>query len=125
MFIGATLTVILATLINGVQATQVKSLRGSLKPTVNYSDPVFTTKPVATPLVYSTSPPKPTATLDPIIKVALRGTPMTTKQILKVVKEVHQVPEVTKHDLNSRLYTMLGKQLVKREVTSKAPVWSI
>jgi hypothetical protein len=63
-----------------------------------------------------------TADIDLDVLGALAQRPMTTRQILSIIKSIH--PGIRKTNINSRLYTLLTKKKVKKTI-DKIPTWSL
>ena len=64
--------------------------------------------------------------LDDAILSAIQRVPVTTKVIVSLLEQAGTT--ASKKEINSRLYTMLSKSLVKRQQpssSSKAPLWSL
>ncbi len=87
------------------------------------------TEPCTDIVVHAASAPRGTAPLrgvatenplDARILAALNKSPspMTVKDIVRALGGVD------KSDINSRLYTLLGKKTVNRQATAKAPLWT-
>ena len=57
---------------------------------------------------------------DPILAILSESGNMSAKDILKKLKS--EYPEITKKDVNSNLYKMLGKKLVSKDA-STCPMW--
>ncbi len=51
-------------------------------------------------------------------------TPLATKEILKRIQN-EETERTSKSEINSRLYTMLSRKIVAKQVTKKAPLWSV
>jgi hypothetical protein len=64
--------------------------------------------------------------LDDAILSAIQGVSINTKVIVSLLEQAGTT--ATKKEINSRLYTMLSKGLVRRQLpslSSKAPLWSL
>lgn len=64
--------------------------------------------------------------LDEAILSAIQGVSINTNVIVRLLEQAGTT--ATKKQINSRLYTMLSKQLVKQQapsLSSKAPLWSL
>ena len=58
---------------------------------------------------------------DPILAILSESGSMSAKDILKKLKI--EYPDITKKDVNSNLYKMLGKKLVSKDA-STCPMWT-
>jgi len=58
---------------------------------------------------------------DPILAILSESGSMSAKDILKKLKI--EYPDITKKDVNSNLYKMLGKKLVSKDA-SACPMWT-
>ena len=63
--------------------------------------------------------------IDDAILSAIQSSPLYSKDILKAIGQ--ELQNISKSDINSRLYTMLAKKIIKRSTSpnSKAPKWSL
>jgi hypothetical protein len=63
--------------------------------------------------------------LDDAILSVIQKSPMYTKDIMKIIGQ--ELAGISKNEVNSRLYTLLSKKIVKRSTSSdsKAPKWSL
>ena len=88
--------------------------------TASEEEPVMITEETDLPGSYSL---KQTTDLTvPILAMLSMSSGMSAKDILKKLKVGH--PETTKKDVNSNLYKLLAKKVVKKD-TSACPLWTM
>lgn len=64
---------------------------------------------------------EPPTLADTILSILSESSGMNAKDILKQLKAEH--PDLTKKDVNSNLYKLLGKKRVKKDA-STCPIWT-
>lgn len=65
--------------------------------------------------------------LDPVLVALLNSRPygLSTKMILKELRNLDKNDMTTKSEINKRLYTLLGMGVIKRDQREAAPLWRI